>query len=88
MYQTHGTDVQFIGMAGKDEVPDIEEFIDDFGLQAFPHVIDDDRSLWGSFDVSSQPAWGFVNDDGSIEIVNGALGSEELTSRLDALIAS
>lgn len=83
-----GSEVQFIGMAGKAEVPAIEEFINENGVTAFAHVIDDDGSVWSNFNVSTQPAWAFVDDDGSIEIVNGALGAEELTDRLNALIAS
>jgi len=75
-------------MAGKDELAAVEDFVSEFGLETFPHLIDEDRSVWPEFDVRSQPAWAFLNDDGALEIFNGRLGAEDLEARLTALIES
>ena len=46
------------------------------------------RDVWEAFGVTSQPAWAFVNDDGTIEVHKGSLGEARLNERIDALIAS
>ena len=75
-------------MAGKSEQAAMEAFVEQFGVGAFPHVIDDDGSLWAEFDVSSQPAFAFIDDDGTITVHNGPLGAEELTARVEELRAT
>ncbi len=35
-----------------------------------------------------QPAWAFIDDDGTVEVVNGALGEEAIRERAAALAAS
>jgi hypothetical protein len=74
-------------MAGKDNVASVEAFIEEFGLDGFAHLGDQDGSVWAEFEIRSQPAWVFLNDDGTLETFNGPLGAEGLTTRLEALIA-
>jgi hypothetical protein len=73
-------------MAGRDELPAINSFISNFGVDGFEHIVDTDGSLWSEFDVASQPAFAFINDDGTVEVVNGAMGLESITTKLDELI--
>ncbi len=64
------------------------DFVDETGVGAFDHLIDAEGTIWSELSVSDQPAFAFINDDGTVEVNVGALGEEELTNRLEALIAS
>jgi hypothetical protein len=48
-------------------------------------VVDHDGSIWSSFGVSAQPAFAFVDDDGTVEVFVGSLGETGLTERMQAL---
>ena len=63
-------------------------FIDDLGVDAFPHISDDDGSIWADFGVTSQPAFAFINDDARVEVVISAFGEEGLTEKAAALAAA
>lgn len=63
-------------------------FIDRHDVGAFPHLVDDDGSLWARFGVVTQPSWVFVNDDGTVRSVVGGLGEEGLQAEIDRLVAS
>lgn len=41
--------------------------------------------MWDSFGIVSQPAWAFVNDDGTVETNAGALGESALLERIAEL---
>lgn len=75
-------------MPGASELDRYRAFVDEHDLGTIPHAIDPDRSLWSRFGVSYQPAWVFIDDDGSVEIHAGALSAEALDARLEALAAS
>ena len=83
----HGKKVAFVGVAGLGPVQDMRSFVDDYGVDAFPHVADLDGSVWQRFGVVQQPAYAFVDDDGSVQVVIGALGEDELADRLADLMA-
>jgi len=42
--------------------------------------------VWREFGVVSQPAFAFIDDDGTVETRLGAMGVEGLTERINALI--
>lgn len=75
-------------MPGKDDTEPINEFVSTLGVEGFPHAIDADGSLWELYGVTSQPAFAFINDDGTIETHVGALGEAGLMERIEALAAS
>jgi len=50
--------------------------------------MDVDGSVWREFGIRSQPAFAFMNDDGTVEAHQGKLGVEGLSERINALIAS
>jgi thiol-disulfide isomerase/thioredoxin len=81
-------DVQVIGVAGRGEVPDMEDFVSDTDTGSLTHVVDDSGDIWSSYEVAAQPAFAFIDDDGSYEVVIGAMGEEALTERMTALAAS
>ncbi|PKQ27271.1 MAG: hypothetical protein CVT64_02240 [Actinobacteria bacterium HGW-Actinobacteria-4] len=66
--------VTIIGVAGRADVADMQGFVNDFGVDGFEHLVDVDGAIWASFGVSYQPAYAFINDDGEIRTLVGALG--------------
>lgn len=80
--------VAVVGVAGRDDLSAIQGFIDDRGVGGFPHIVDESGQIWSDFDVRSQPAFVFINDDGTIADGTGSLSEDGITQRLDALIAS
>lgn len=88
MQQQYGDQVNIIGVAGRDTVTDMQGFVAEFGVGGFDHIADEDTQIWASFGITSQPAFAFINDDGSIETLISALGLEGLTERVKALAAS
>lgn len=66
----------------------MEEFVNDHGVTGFDHIADEETEIWSAYEVTSQPAWVFINDDGSRETLVSALGRDGLTERVEGLIAS
>lgn len=77
-----------LGVAGRADASTFNEWVESRGVAAFDHIADDDGSVWGEFGIRTQPAFVFINDDGTFEAVNGRLGTDSLTERITALIES
>jgi hypothetical protein len=61
---------------------------ENYGDQLTVVKVDDTRrEIWTEFGVRSQPAFASIDDDGTVEIHNGALRGDALTERVEALIA-
>ncbi|SDS76236.1 Thiol-disulfide isomerase or thioredoxin [Paraoerskovia marina] len=73
-------EVTFVGVAGLGETDAMVEFVDSTGVTGFEHVVDADGSIWTGFGVVSQPSFVFVDADGEMETVVGAMGLESLES--------
>ncbi len=43
--------------------------------------MDESGEVWNGFGIVGQPAWAFINDDGTVEVVNGALGGDAVAER-------
>lgn len=80
--------VQVIGVAGRGEVPEMEDFVSDTDTGSLTHVVDDSGDIWSSYEVFAQPAFAFIDDDGSYEVFVGALGEAALTEQMAALAAA
>lgn len=82
--------IRFLGVAGLDTIPSYEAFVDEHALEHVPHAIDEDRSLFGHFGSSTQDAWFFVLEDGTVQARTryGEMSEEVLRSYLDALEAA
>lgn len=87
MHEIYGEQVNFVGIAGRDELAAIKEFIDTLNVSGFEHAVDEDGSLWANYEIVTQPSFAFINDDGQISTHVGALGTAGLSERLDALLA-
>ncbi|MEM9713787.1 MAG: redoxin, partial [Actinomycetota bacterium] len=63
-------------------------FLEDTGVGNMTHVADENGSIWQEFGVTSQPAFAFIDDDGSIQVSLGRQGQESLTAIAEELLAS
>ena len=88
MQQQFGDHVTILGVAGRDDLRDMEEFVAEFGVGGFEHIADEDVEIWKAYNITSQPAFVFINDDGTSETLISSLGLEGLTARVEALAAS
>ena len=88
MQEQYADRVEIIGVAGRDDLSAMEAFVSDLGVGAFPHVANEDLDIWSSYEVRSQPAFVFINDDGSYQTIIGAMGESGLTSMIDELLAT
>ena len=78
--------VEVIGVASRDEVPAMEEFVDRHELDQVRHIADVDGEVWQQFGVVAQPAWVFIDgQSGRPERVLGAIPRGELEDRLESL---
>ncbi len=85
---THGDDVRFVGVPGRDAVGPMEQFVADTGTGEVTHVIDPDGTLWSEFGVFGQPAYAFIDAHGEMEVVVGSLGARGLDDRIERLLAA
>lgn len=88
MARRYGEDVQFVGIPGRGEVQAMREFVKQFSLSDFPHVVDGDGSLWRRFGVPYQPAWVFIDDSGETSRHIGPLAESEVVRILEGMAAS
>ena len=75
-------------MASRDDVDAIRGFVDSYQVDGFEHIIDEGGVIWERYGVFSQPAFAFINDDGTVETKIGAMGLEGLTEAAEALKAT
>ncbi len=86
MQKQYEGQVTIIGVAGRDELSAMTAFVEDLGVGAFPHVANEDLEIWRQYEIRSQPAFVFIDDDGSFETVIGAIGESGLSSSIDELL--
>ena len=79
--------VTFVGIAGRSDVGAMQGFVSRYGL-GFTILNDSDGALWARFGVPWQPAYLFVQADGTSSFVNNptsAMSQEDLSARVAAL---
>jgi peroxiredoxin len=81
------TQIRFLGIAWRDTAEAMQDFIDEFGLDSFPHLNDADERLFARFGVPFQPAWVFIDSEGDAARVLGSVPEEQLTTILEDLAA-
>lgn len=77
--------MQFIGIAGQDDTEAIAAFVADYGLDSFEHIADTNSEIWSAFGVNAQPAYVFINDDGTLARQIGAMDDEQFLLALAQL---
>jgi thiol-disulfide isomerase/thioredoxin len=78
-------EIEVVGVAGRGEVSEMEDFVADTETGELTHVVDDSGDIWSSYEVISQPAFAFIDDDGTYEVFAGALGEDGITEQMAAL---
>ncbi|HSL72822.1 MAG TPA: redoxin domain-containing protein [Ilumatobacteraceae bacterium] len=86
--ERYASEVQIIGVPGRGGLDEMTDFVSDTGTGSLPHLADLDGQVWSAFGVFGQPAFAFIDDDGSVDVFVGGLGGEALAERIDALIAA
>lgn len=81
-------DVTIIGVAGRDDVGPMQEFIAEHGLEGMTHVVDADGSVWASYGISYQPAWVFIDGQGNASVAAGALGYDGIFNGIDEVFGT
>lgn len=81
-------DVTLVGVAGRDEVGPMRDFVAEHGLERMTHVVDGDGSVWASYGISYQPAWVFIDGDGNASVAAGALGYDGLFEGIETVFGS
>jgi thiol-disulfide isomerase/thioredoxin len=77
--------VTFVGVAGLDQLPAMQQFVTQYPVGGFTHLADTDGAVWAKFGVTHQPAYAFISPDGRIDVVKGPLSAPDLTARVTAL---
>jgi thiol-disulfide isomerase/thioredoxin len=77
--------VTFVGVAGLDQLPAMQQFVAKYPVGNLTHLADTDGSVWARFGVTHQPAFAFIRPDGGIDVVKGGLSEPDLTQRVGAL---
>lgn len=77
--------VDVVGVAALGSIDEMKTFVSDTGIENFAQLADPDAEVWSVFGVASQPAFAFIGADGSIEIVQGSIGEEEILERAATL---
>lgn len=79
--------VTFVGIATRADNDALQGFVSKYGLN-FTNINDADGSIWAKFNVPWQPAYVFLQRDGSSTFVNNptsAMSQQELSDRVRAL---
>ncbi len=84
----YGDRVILFGVTGHGEVADMADFVTETGTGGITHIADPNGSIWNAYGVYSQPAFAFIDDDGTVDVFVGSLGDDALVKRIDNLIAN
>jgi peroxiredoxin len=79
--------VNFVGVAGRDDLSEMQDFVSTYGVEAFDHIADEDVAIWREFGVTSQPAFVFIDDAGEVEVLISSLGEDGLIEKVEALLS-
>ena len=71
-----------------EDIASMEDFVNDNLVTDFDHLIDIDGLIWTELEIWDQPAFAFVNDDGTVDVNVGSFDQDELAERVQALIDS
>lgn len=66
----------------------INAFVNDLGVDQFEHIVDLDGDVWAEYEIRSQPAFAFINDDGTVETNLGSMGEEGISEAIEGLLAT
>ena len=76
--------VRVIGVAWNGSEESMQEFVTKHQL-TFANIKDNDGLVFAQFDVAYQPAWVFIQQDGTSESILGAMDEATLIQMLEKL---
>ena len=87
--QEFGDEVEVVGIAGVSDQASMANFVDRHELHDITHIADFEGRFWFNLDVTYQPWWMFVNDNGEV-VLNwqGRLSEDEIRGVMTELAAS
>lgn len=78
-------EVTFVGVASREDVGAMRDFVRDYGVGGFTHLDDSGGELWQRFGINYQPAYAFISPDGTVEVEKRQLSESELADRVARL---
>ena len=60
--------VEIVGVAGASDQFSMIDFVERHELEHLTHIADLDGRFWATLDVTYQPWWMFINDDGEVPV--------------------
>lgn len=86
MARQRSDDVTILGVASRDTIDEMAEFVARHDLDVIDHVADIEGDVWAANDIVGQPAWIFVDGEtGDTETQFGELGVDGLNQAIDDL---
>ena len=80
--------VTFVGVGAQDGVPAMRKFVAENKVDGFAHLADVDAAIWKKFGVTQQPAYAFIQPDGTTQVVKQQLTEEGLNEKVRELAGS
>ena len=80
--------VTILGVPGRADVAEMQEFVADTGTGGLTHLVDADGSVWRRFGVVYQPAFALVSSVGTVQLHRGGKDEAELRAAAEALLAA
>jgi len=84
-FDQYGDRVQFIGIAGRDNIDAMNEFANRHELTQMTNLVSEDGSLWTKVGVPGQPSWVFVDKESNVTRHIGPHEKDKLFAQLNAL---
>ena len=78
--------IRFIGVSGQDNPEEMQRFVADHGVDGFDHIADLRSEIWLAFEITAQPSFVFINDDGTIARHIGSLEHDAFAAALEGLL--
>jgi hypothetical protein len=81
----YGETVTFVGVAWSGSESSYRDFVQRHRL-TFANLDDSDGDIFRQFKITGQPAWAFVSEDGTAEVLLGGLSPQQLDDLVQELI--
>ncbi len=78
-------EVEIIGVGALGPLFDMESFVEFNDLESVRHLFDEEADVWARFGVLAQPAFAFINSDGTFEIAPGIMKTDQIVERARSL---
>ncbi|MGP3921975.1 redoxin family protein [Streptomyces sp. 8N616] len=84
--KTYEGRVNVVGVAGLDKPGPMRSFVSSRKVGGFPHLNDEQGSIWRKFEISQQSSFVLLDKDGKVVHSGVPSGPEELDSRVAKLV--